>query len=140
MPSAAAALAAALKAEAVSLEALQANSDAQGSRDISDAAAKIMEKLESIERRLGDIENSTSRMDSHIDFVNQCYIAFRFPLEVGRTIMTRAAPLLGIEDVSHQRAITDGSPTSDYDEVIQDLEKKSLPLLPRDQLPRKRYD
>ena len=80
-------------------------------------------------------------MDNHIDFVNQCYVAFRFPLEVGRTIMNRAAPLLGIEDVSHQRkAITNGSETSDYEEVIQTLENKSLPLLPRDQLPRKRYD
>lgn len=106
--------------------------------EVCEGVEKILTRLEEMETRLKEIESSSRRMDNHIDFVNQCYIAFRFPLEVGRTIVTRVAPIFGIED-ARQRPLLPYGETKRYDKIIRQLEASALPYLPEDQLPRQTF-
>jgi hypothetical protein len=48
--------------------------------DISVLLLSIHSKLENIEKRLDLIENSTSNMDSHINFVERVYDIVKHPL------------------------------------------------------------
>lgn len=125
------------------------SSQAAKENESDQATLLLLQKLEAIEQELKDVKASTQRMDNHIDFVHRCYVAFRFPLEVGRIITSRLAPLLGIQDSrdpisSHRNAplLLDSVPSEsqggddEYRTLVSKVEASALPLLSKDDLVR----
>lgn len=108
------------------------------------------ELLKNMERELKAVRESTERMDDHIDFVHRCYVAFRFPLEVGRIITSRfLAPIMGIRDSKDSIAPSRDAPLlldsvppeseggdEEYRTLVSRVEASALPLLSKEDLKR----
>lgn len=104
-------------------------------------------RLDDLDKRCTAIEDSTDRMDAHIDFITRTYMYLRSPLMAIRGVTNKLGSvfLSGENTPRPPHSITNGWSTQNeigevHENEINVDEDNELPLPPLDQYPKYKYN